>query len=86
MRVFVHDPGKQKTVRLRLPTALICNRLTAAIAAHVLKKRVTPATPLLTQTALYTLMKELRRCRHRLRPLHFVEIRSTDGAEVIIDL
>lgn len=85
MRVFVHVPGK-RALRLRLPTALICNRLTAAVAAHVLKKRAAPAPPPLPPATLYILMKEIRRCRRRLRPLHLVEVHDADGTEVMIDL
>ena len=81
MRIIIKESGS-RTIKLRFPTALALNRLTAYLAPRVLKgSEVT-----VTRQQAVRLIKELKRCKKRFKGWKIVEVESADGERVEIKL
>ena len=82
MRVIIKDNDRSRPIKLRFPTALLFNRLTASLAPIVLRdSEVT-----ITRHQAVRLVKELKRCKRKFRDWKIVEVKSADGEWVEVRL
>lgn len=81
MRVFIKEQGGH-TIRLRIPTRLVFNSLTARIAPKVLQERGF----CLTSAQLAAFFRTINTCRKHHRGWKLAEVHSADGDVVEITL
>ena len=82
MRIYASSPGERK-IDLRFPTGLMFNRLTAAIAAPIMSRKLKAR---ISVSALICIMQEIRRCRKQMPNWNLVEVSSPNSGDVIIIL
>ena len=86
MRIYIREKSGQK-IKLRIPTALIFNNLTATIATGAIRKHVDfPDGVNLTPAQGRALVRAIRECKRRYPRLNLVEVDSADGDSVRIRL
>lgn len=81
MRIII-DEGKEKTIKLVLPTGMVLNRLTASMAPGLLEKKGI----IITGEQMLLLIQALRRCRRHHPEWKLVEIDSSKGEHIEISL
>lgn len=79
MRIFVKSPG-EKTIRLRFPTCLIFNSLTAPIGFKIIKKYVDFDVNISAHDSR-RLIKEISRMKRKYPDLCLVEVES--GRDIV---
>jgi len=86
MRIEIKSAGK-KAIKLRIPTALLFNNLTAKIALESLKEHIkVEENPSLSPEDIKLIIKELRRMKEKYPKLQLVDIESAEGDIVKIIL
>lgn len=85
MRIYIQSPG-ERAIKLRFPTRLLFNGLTAKIGAASINKYVPTDTLKLSSDDLKRLMEELNRIKHKFPGLELVNVEAKDGERVIIRL
>lgn len=76
MKVVIKNGGEEKTITVALPTALVFNPASAAIASKYTEE--------FTYRQMNSLMKALRKSKKVLDGAPFVEVKSSDGEEVMV--
>ena len=86
MLVRVSIPG-ERGFRLRLPTRLALNGLTASAAAGMARKAaVKGSLPPFTAAQYRRLFRELLRFKHRHPDWELVHVEAADGTQVVVRL
>ena len=92
MRINIESKGSSRTIHLHLPTALLCNAITAGILCKKsAKPEETSDTEIeinhrITYPQARKLMRFLRKCRHFMNGMPLVQIDGADGSKVEIHL
>ena len=76
MKVVIKSGGEEKTIKIALPTALVLNPASAAIASKYTEE--------LNYKQMNALMKALRKSKKVLDGVPFVEVKDADGDEVTV--
>ena len=82
MKITVKNTGNKKSIKIRIPSFLLLNRITAWIAAKFFRK----IRENITSKQLYILIKEIRRFKRRNKKLQLVEITEASGEYIEIRL
>lgn len=85
MRILIQSPG-ERAIRLRFPTRLLFNSLTAKIGAASINKYMSAENMKLSSRDLKRFMKEINRIKHKFPGLELVNVEDKDGERVIIRL
>lgn len=80
MKITVKNTGNKKSIKIRIPSFLFLNRITAWIAAKFFRK----IRENITSKQLYILIKEIRRFKRRNKKLQLVEI--TEASREYIEI
>lgn len=78
--------GKDRRLRIMIPTSVIFNRLTAVILSKALQKNDNTSLHSLTADQFNQLFRVLRRCKRKYPDLRLVEAYSSSGEMVEITL
>lgn len=91
MRILIKSEGGRQ-IRLHLPTALLCNAITAGLLCKKSHREAAEndteieISHRLTYPQARKLMRALRKCRHVMNGLPLVEVESHEGEKVQIHL
>ncbi len=85
MRIIIKSPG-EKTIKLAFPTRMIFNGLTAKLGAASINKYVSVDDVNISSADLKRLMKEINYIKGRYPHLELVNVESSDGKKVVINL
>lgn len=81
MKISVIEPGKHN-IRIRIPTGLVLNRLSAYIIAKAAQKNGVS----LTFEQIYTLITVLKDFKRSHTDWKFVEVQSANGEYVLVTI
>ena len=81
MKISVIEPGKREK-RIRIPTVLVLNHLSAYIAAKVAEKNGVP----ITFEQIYALITTLRDFNRSHADWKFVEVQSAGGEYICVQI
>lgn len=82
----IHIKGDGYNIKLLLPTNLIFSRGTVWLANHVGRKYAGPAMDQIPPKAMAALFAELRRIKRKHGSWNLVEVDSSSGEQVLIQL
>ena len=82
MRISVKE-SEGKGINIVLPTGMVLNRLTAAVICRTLRKH---SDLRITSRQAMVLIKEVKRCKRRNPGWNLVEVKSSDGDDVLVRL
>ena len=84
MKIYIHEPEKEKDIRLTIPNGVIFNKLGAMIAGRVIEENTQENT--ITKEQLKRLMKEIKRYVKQFGHFDLVDIETSDGEIIKITL
>lgn len=84
MKIIVKS--QETNLKIRIPTALLLNRLTAAVGARVIEKHVPQDVLTIEGKDLIRLVKEVNRVRKFHKDMPLVDVEDADGDVVKIYL
>lgn len=77
MKIYIHEPEKEKDINLTIPNGVIFNKLGAMIAGRVIEENTQENT--ITKEQLKRLMKEIKRYVKQFGHFDLVHIETSDG-------
>ena len=84
MKIYIHEPEKEKDINLTIPNGVIFNKLGAMIAGKVIEENTQENT--ITKEQLKRLMKEIKRYVKQFGHFDLVHIETSDGEIIKITL
>ena len=86
MRVTIKSVG-ERGIKIRFPTILICNPVTAIIIILFVKKHIpSRIRKMITFPCLCKIFREINRAKRRFPKMNLLEIEDSDGDQIIICL